>query len=67
MEMSAGKDLDEACNRYNDVYCDEVLYATWAEAPKVGVGPARRVIPAYAEQGRLGLESFMTSLSASQG
>ena len=67
MEMSAGKVLDEACNHYNDVYCDEVLYAAWAEAPKVDAGLAKRGGPAYAEQARRGLESFMARLSACQG
>ena len=67
MEMSAGKVLDEACNHYNDVYCDEVLYAAWAEAPQVDAGLTKRVVPAFAEQGRLGVESFMARLSAGQG
>ena len=34
-EMSAGKVLDEACNRNNEVYSDEALYAAWAERPMV--------------------------------
>ena len=67
MEMSAAKVLDEACNHYNDAYCDEVLYATWAEAPKVDAGQSKQVVQSYAEQARLGLESFMARLSACQG
>ena len=67
MDMSAGKVLDEACNHNNDVYCDEVLYAAWAEAPKVDAGLAKQVLTAYAEQARRGLESFMARLSACQG
>lgn len=59
--------MDEACNHYNDVYCDEVLYAAWAEAPKVDAGLANRGGPTYAEQTRRGLESFMARLAAGQG
>ena len=67
MEMSAGKVLDEACNHNNDVYCDEVLYAACAEAPKVDAGLTKQVVQSYAEQARLGVESFMARLSACQG
>lgn len=40
METSSGKILDEACNHYNDVYRDEVLYSSWAAAPHVAAGLA---------------------------
>lgn len=33
MELNSAKVLDEACNRYNDAYRDEALYATWLETP----------------------------------
>jgi len=60
MEMSSGKVLDEACNHYNDVYSDEVLYASWAEAPRAA--PA-----AGAQASAVDGQSFMARLYASQG
>jgi hypothetical protein len=66
MEMNAGKVLDEACNHYNDVYCDEVLYAAWAEAPRVATGMGKIAALSYAQQTWLGVESFMARLCVCQ-
>jgi len=35
MEDVPGKLLDEACNQFNERYGDEVLYAAWAEPPRI--------------------------------
>ena len=68
MDMSAGKDLDEACNHNNDVYSDEVLYASWAEAPRAGLqAVAAPVAGAPAGATGVDVESFMARLYASQG
>ncbi len=65
MEMSPGKVLDEACNHYNDVYSDEVLYASWAEAPQLQpVAAAAADAPASAA---VDIEGFLARLYASQG
>ena len=68
MEMSSGKVLDEACNHYNDVYSDEVLYASWAEAPRAELQPvATAAAAAPASATGADVESFMARLYASQG
>lgn len=36
MRDMPGKQLDEACNSFNETYGDEVLYAAWAEPPDIG-------------------------------
>lgn len=46
MEMGCAKLLDEACNRNNEVYRDELLYAQWLNAPCAdvpAVAPVDRV------------------------
>jgi hypothetical protein len=45
MEMSSGKILDEACNCFNEVYRDEVLYTSWIERLQNGLG-AMGTVPA---------------------
>ena len=68
MDMSSGKDLDEACNHYNDVYSDEVLYASWAEAPRAGLpAAAGSVADAPASAPGIDVEGFLARLYASQG
>ena len=45
MEMGYAKLLDEACNRNNEDYRDELLYAQWLGAPYGGcsvIAPADR-------------------------
>ena len=37
MEMGCAKLLDEACNRNNEAYRDELLYAEWLNAPYLDV------------------------------
>ena len=66
MEMSAAKVLDEVCNYYNDVYCDEVLYAAWAEIPRVAAGMGISAAPAASQRARLNLEAFMARLCVCQ-
>jgi hypothetical protein len=69
METNSGKILDEACNRYNEVYSDEVLYASWAEAPHLALAPPP-VAAAAADAGRgqrTDVEGFMARLYAAQG
>lgn len=66
MEMISGKVLDEACNHYNDVYSDEVLYAAWAEAPRVDRRLNEAVAPACGEPSNADVEAFMTRLYACQ-
>lgn len=51
MELNSAKVLDEACNRYNDAYRDEALYATWLEAPYGGEAAASAEYPAAASTG----------------
>jgi hypothetical protein len=66
MDTSSAKVLDEACNHYNDVYSDEVLYASWAEAPRATPQPV--ATPAGdAAAGAFDVESFLARLYASQG
>ena len=36
MEMNTAKVLDEACNCFNEVYRDEVLYTSWIERLQTG-------------------------------
>ena len=64
MDTNSGKALDEACNHNNDVYSDEVLYASWAEAPRVAPQPV--AVPAVAGSS-VDVEDFMARLYASQG
>jgi hypothetical protein len=68
MDVNSGKDLDEACNHHNDVYSDEVLYASWAEAPRTALQAAAAPF-AGAPPGATGVdvESFLARLYASQG
>jgi hypothetical protein len=62
--METGKVLDEACNCYNDVYSDEVLYAAWVEAPRIEpeIGAAHAPAPLL----RPDLDAFMARLYAHQ-
>jgi len=66
MDTSSGKVLDEACNHYNDVYGDEVLYASWAEAPRARPQPVAAPA-ADAAASVVDGESFLARLYASQG
>ena len=57
MEMGCAKLLDEACNRNNEAYRDELLYAQWLGAPYLDMPlrvPAERVdaVPAALYAGR---------------
>jgi hypothetical protein len=36
METNSAKILDEACNCFNEVYRDEVLYTAWIERLRSG-------------------------------
>jgi hypothetical protein len=65
MEMGSAKLLDEACNHYNEVYSDEVLYAAWAEAPPVDVVATVAVAAADATPS-FDVDAFMARLYASQ-
>ena len=69
MQTNSGKVLDEACNRYNDVYSDEVLYASWAEAPRLAAEPRPVAATAgdVARGQRTDVEGFMARLYAAQG
>lgn len=35
MEINTGESLDEACNRNNEAYGDEALYAAWTASSRV--------------------------------
>lgn len=61
MEMRSAKQLDEACNRYNDTYGDEVLYAQWISSPH-----ADPEAPRDAAAGRSDLSNFLAGLHASR-
>jgi hypothetical protein len=43
MDMNTGKVLDEACNCFNEVYRDEVLYTSWIERLQTGSATAGAV------------------------
>jgi hypothetical protein len=62
--METGKVLDEACNCYNDVYSDEVLYAAWVEAPRIESDPHSELAPAALP--RPDLDALMARLYAHQ-
>jgi hypothetical protein len=49
METSQGRILDEACNHYNDVYRDELLYAVWTAAPRGDAEQREAAAPATGE------------------
>lgn len=66
MDTKSGKRLDEACNHHNELYNDEVLYATWIEAPRTKAGPATKLVSAYGAAVQAGVQNFMTRLSACQ-
>lgn len=65
MDTSSGKILDEACNRYNEVYSDEVLYASWAEVPRAGLQPVDTALAGAAAGNDA--EGYLTRLYSSQG
>ena len=67
MDTNSGKVLDEACNQYNDLYSDEVLYASWADVPPVEAGSAEVNIKAYSTSARTSVQSFMVRLSTRHG
>lgn len=62
MDMNSGKVLDEECNQNNDAYCDEVLYAAWAE-PRLET----LVAAAYGQPASASLNGLMARLCACQG
>jgi hypothetical protein len=66
MNMNSGKVLDEACNHYNDVYSDEVLYAAWTDAPRVEAGLVEVAAALRPEPVRVDVEAFMARLYAGQ-
>jgi hypothetical protein len=49
METSQGRILDEACNHYNDVYRDELLYAAWTGASSGDAEHREAAAPAAGE------------------
>jgi hypothetical protein len=61
MEISSGKVLDEACNNNNDVYSDEVLYASWAEPRRI-----ETVLDSVVASARANLDGFMARLYVCQ-
>jgi hypothetical protein len=66
MELNAGRELDEACNSYNDVYCDEVLYAAWIETPRMETVQDGVVASANDETAAIDVTGFMSRLYACQ-
>ncbi len=66
MDMNSGKALDEACNHYNELYSDEVLYAAWVDAPRIEAGLAEVDVSAHGASTRVNVQNFMTRLSACQ-
>jgi len=67
MNTGSGKVLDEACNRYNDVYSDEVLYASWTESPRADVGLPAVAVPVAAPAAGVDIDAYLARLYASQG
>jgi hypothetical protein len=67
METKTGKVLDEACNCNNDVYGDEVLYATWAATPRAArAANDPKLVLSPAERLRALADAFMARLYACQ-
>ncbi len=68
METRNAKLLDEACNSNNEAYCDEVLYAAWADAPRLEAAndPALAPRPSVVAPLRALLDAFMARLCACQ-
>ncbi len=66
MDTNSAKVLDEECNRYNDVYSDEVLYAAWAQAPCLEAANDPALPPAFSEPVRIDVNAFMARLYACQ-
>lgn len=66
MEMGSAKILDEACNRYNEVYSDEVLYAAWAEVPHIDGEDDSALSAGSSEAYNADVDAFMARLYASQ-
>jgi hypothetical protein len=64
MNMGSAKVLDEACNHYNEVYCDEVLYSAWVEAPHAEDGRALTAPSGAAYNADV--DAFMARLHANQ-
>ena len=67
MDANTGKKLDEACNRYNDVYGDEVLYAAWAEPPRSASATANAREKQASAPLNFDVDGFMARLYACQG
>lgn len=62
MKMGSAKMLDEACNHYNEVYNDEVLYSVWADAPHAE--DVRRLAAPTSEAYNADVDAFMARLYA---
>jgi hypothetical protein len=62
MKMGSAKRLDEACNHYNEVYNDEVLYTVWTEAPHAE--DVRRLSAATSATYNADVDAFMARLYA---
>ncbi|MBI4742696.1 MAG: hypothetical protein HY777_14365 [Betaproteobacteria bacterium] len=66
MEMGSGKVEDEARGVYGEDYGDEVLYAGWAEAPRVAARGEEALVRAPSQPGSRELDGFLAHLYACQ-
>ena len=63
METSSGKILDEVCNKVNEAYNDELLYAAWFEPPRVQSGLTSVAVSAFSASTMKSFQCFMARLS----
>ena len=64
MGICTGRILDETCNKNNEAYSDEILYAARSEAPRVEEQLLEVVASTHDERARKEVERFMASLYA---
>lgn len=66
MEMGSGKLLDETCSVYGEEYGSEVLYAGWADAPRLAERSEEVLETSNRPAASAELEGFLARLYAAQ-
>lgn len=66
MEMGSGKLFDETCSVYGEEYGNEVLYAGWAEAPRLAERSEQALTVKQRQASGAGLEGFLARLYTAQ-